>query len=300
MIFEDGGFLFSAIVGFVGVFVGASIFFSILRLFGVYAIVRERRSMVFILFGDVIGIIDEPGLHFLWFKLGPKALIVNLFGQVRDVDMRLDQVYLRSLPVNTEEGAPVGLGIWYEMFVSDPVNYLFKNTDPRGSLSANVSNSVVRCLSNMPLSEMLMSRHKMSQTVRTEVSPQSADWGFKLGSVYIRKVHFRDSGMIKQIQSKVVNRLRQVTSAIKQDGINQVNVISSTAEKKAAVEFAKAAAIRPRIVGEGLKNIMKDSDVATVLFEVLENQKLLQSQAGAILLPPNSGLLQTLLASRDK
>ena len=43
-----------------------------------------------------------------------------------------------------------------------------------------------------------------------------------------------------------MNRLRQVTSAIKQDGANQVSIITSTAERKAAVEFAKAAAIRPQ------------------------------------------------------
>ena len=48
--------------------------------------------------------------------------------------MRLDQEYLRSQPVNSEEGAPMGIGIWYEMFISDPVAYLFKNADPRGSL----------------------------------------------------------------------------------------------------------------------------------------------------------------------
>ena len=51
----------------------------------------------------------------------------------------------------------------------------------------------------------------MSQTVREEVSPKSHEWGYQLGSVYIRKVHFRDPEMIKQIESKVVNRLRQVT-----------------------------------------------------------------------------------------
>ena len=73
--------------------------------------------------------------------------------------MRLDQEYLRSQPVNSEEGAPMGIGIWYEMFISDPVAYLFKNADPRGSLAANVSNSTVRCLSNMPLAKMLDDRH---------------------------------------------------------------------------------------------------------------------------------------------
>jgi len=85
----------------------------------------------------------------------------------------------------------------------------------------------------------------MSQTVRTEVSLKSQEWGYKLGSVYIRKVHFRDKGMISQIEEKVVNRLRQVTSAIKQDGANQVNIIASKAEKEAATEFARAAAVHP-------------------------------------------------------
>ena len=57
--------------------------------------------------------------------------------------------------------------------------------------------------------------------------------------------------MIRQIEEKVVNRLRQVTSAIKQAGANQVSVITSSAEREAAIEFAKAAAIRPATLGAG-------------------------------------------------
>ena len=110
--------------------------------------------------------LDEPGLHFLPAKLGPTAFVVNFLGNCYVLDLRLDQEYLRSQPVNSEEGAPMGIGIWYEMWISDPVAYLFKNTDPRGSLRANVSNATVRCLSNMPLAEMLETRHQMSQTVR--------------------------------------------------------------------------------------------------------------------------------------
>src|SRR5512138_626006 len=173
----------------------------------------------------------------------------------------------------------MGIGIWYEMFISDPVAYLFKNTDPRGSLRANVSNTTVRCLSNMRLADMLETRHAMSGTVRTEVSPKSNDWGYMLGSVYIRKVHFRDAGMIRQIEEKVVNRLRQVTSAIRQDGANQVSIITSSADREAAIEFAKAAALRPRIVGEALHRIAQDSEVAQALFEVLEMQRVIEGEA---------------------
>jgi regulator of protease activity HflC (stomatin/prohibitin superfamily) len=191
----------------------------------------------------------------------------------------------------------MGIGIWYEMYICDPVAYLFKNADPQGSLAANVSNATVRCLSNMPLAKMLEDRHSMSQMVRAEVSEKSQEWGYKSGSVYIRKVHFRDAGMIRQIEEKVVNRLRQVTSAIKQDGANQVSIIASTAEKQAATEFAKAAAIHPQIVGKALEQISEDPEISDAVFQILENQKLLDSKAPITLVPKNASLLPELLAS---
>ncbi len=191
----------------------------------------------------------------------------------------------------------MGIGIWYEMFISDPVSYLFKNADPQGSLAANVSNAVVRTLSNMPLADMLETRHGMSQAVRAEVSPKSDEWGYKLGSVYIRKVHLRDAGMIRQIEEKVVNRLRQVTSAIRQDGANQVSIITSTAERQAAIEFARANAMRPMIVGAALQEISEDPEVANAMFEILETEKILEGKAGLTLLPQNGNLLAQLVAA---
>ncbi len=284
---------------FFGAFVAVPLFFAFARMFGIYAIVRERRCHVYVLFGKVLAKIEEPGLYFLWPLIGWKALIVNWLGTCYVLDMRLDQVYLRSAPVNSEEGAPMGIGIWYEMYISDPVSYLFKNTDPRGSLAANVGNSTVRCLSNLPLANMMVNRHGMSRTVRDEVSPKSHEWGYRLGSVYIRKVHFRDLEMIRQIESKVVNRLRQVTSAIKQDGANQVSIITSTADRKAAIEFAKASAIRPQLVGESLQKICRDPETSEALFTILETQKLLDGKSKLTLVPPKSGLLTELMASRD-
>ena len=285
-------FLLAAAVTFVGCSIAVPVILTIGRIIGLYAIVQERRSQVYMLFGKVVGILDEPGLHFLPAKLGPAAFLVNWLGKCNIVDLRLDQIYLRSQAVNSEEGAPMGIGIWYEMFVSDPVSFLFKNTDPRGSLSANVSNSTVRCLSNLPLAKMLVNRHIMSDTVRNEVTPKSHEWGYKLGSVYIRKVHFRDAMMIKQIESKVVNRLR----------VNQVSVITSIAEKTAAVELAKAAAVRPEIVGNALRDISADPDVAQAVFDVLEAQKIINGKATVTLMPASSsgGILTDLLAAQPQ
>jgi regulator of protease activity HflC (stomatin/prohibitin superfamily) len=287
----------TAFATFVLSFALVPLLLGLLRMFGLYTVVEEGRCHVYVLFGRVVATINDPGLHILLFKLGLKAPIVRWMGKLYVLDMRIDQQYLRSQPVNSEEGAPMGIGIWYEMFVSDPVSFLFKNADPRGSLAANVSNSTVRCLSNMKLADMLQNRHAMSQTVRSEVSPQSHEWGYKLGSVYIRKVHFRDTQMIQQIEEKVVNRLRQVTSSIKQDGANQVSIITSTAERQAAVEFAKAAATRPRIVGEALNQVAADPDVEAAMFEILEIQKIVESKARVTLIPERSGILPELMAT---
>ncbi len=285
---------------FFAMFFVVPIFLGLVRFTGFYTVVEEKRCHVYVLFGKVIAVLDQPGFNFLWLKMGLNAFIVNWLGRCYVLDMRLDQQYLRSQAVNSEEGAPMGIGIWYEMFISDPVAYLFKNTDPQGSLAANVSNATVRCLSNMPLADMLQTRHHMSQTVRAEVSPKSNEWGYKLGSIYIRKVHFRDVQMIKQIEAKVVNRLRQVTSAIKQDGANRVSIITSTADRQAAAEFARANAIRPMIVGAALKKIGQDPVVSKAMFEVLEAEKIIGSKANIVLVPEKSELLTQLLAAAPK
>ena len=288
--FSDWTTPFIIILGCIFTMVATVVFRWIMRLLGVYTIVHERQAVVYVLFGNVVGVLNEPGIHFLWAKFGFRALFVHWLGKRFKVDLRLDQQYLRSQPVNSEEGAPMGVGLWYEMYINDPVAYIFRNTDPRGSLAANVGNSTVRCLSNMPLDSMMVSRHKMSRTVRGEVSEKSQEWGYKLGSCYIRKVHFRDHQMIWQIQNKVVNRLRQVTSAIMQEGANQVSIITNTAEKEAAVDFGKAAAIRPCIVGEMLNTISRDPDVCAALFEILEINRIVSNKIPINMLSNNMQL----------
>ena len=291
-------FMIAVGVAFFGCFILVPLALQVAKLFCLYAVVRERQCLVYELFGKVRWTPDEPGLNFPWTHMGPFAALVPFFGRRYEVDVRLDQTYLRSQPVNSEEGAPMGIGVWYEMFVSDPISFLYKNADPRGSLRANVSNATVRCLSNMKLERLLEERHAMSQTVREEVSQRSQEWGYKTGSVYVRKVHFRDERMIAQIEQKVVNRLRQVTGAIQQDGHNRVNVIRSAAERQAAGEFAKAAAMRPNIVGAALAKVARDKAMCDAMFDVLEVQQLLQSsELQVTLIPKEAGILAQLQAA---
>ena len=267
--------------------------------FGLYTVVQEREAQVFTLFGKVIGTIDEPGLRFPVARFGPRALFLPFFGKRYKVPTTLRQHYLRGQMVNSEEGTPMGVGIWYEMQVSNPVSYLFTNANPDGSLQANVASSTVSTLSNLEMEKMLEDRHSLSRTVRSAVSPLSEKWGYRLGSVYIRKVAFTDRHMVDNITEKVVKRLVQVTSAMKQDGENRVGLIKSETAKKVSQKLAEAAAARPRVVGRTLNEIgRRDTEILETVLEVMETEKLLASGASVELLPEGATFVAA-LAGKD-
>ncbi|TWU65021.1 MULTISPECIES: SPFH domain-containing protein [Crateriforma] len=281
-------YMFAFVVGLVFV----PFLLGLARTFGIYTCVNECEAQVFTLFGKVVGTIDIAGLHFPIAYFGPKALLIPFFGKKYVVSTALRQHYLRSQMVNSEEGTPMGVGIWYEMQVKDPVAFLFTNANPDGSLQANVTSSTISTLSNLEMEKMLEDRHSLSRTVRQTVSPLSEKWGYRLGSVYIRKVEFTDAQMVDNITDKVVKRLVQVTSAMKQDGENRVGLIRSETAFKVSQKLAEASAARPNIVGNKLNEIAKeDQEILSTLLEVMEIDALLESQASVDILPTTSNLL---------
>jgi regulator of protease activity HflC (stomatin/prohibitin superfamily) len=259
---------------------------------GVYTIVQECQAQVYTLFGKVVGTIDEAGLRSPLARFGPRALLILFFGKRYLVSTALRQHYLRSQMVNSEEGTPMGVGIWYEMQVNDPVDYLFRNTNPEGSLQANVASATVSVLSNLEMEQMLEDRHSLSRTVRTTVSPLSEKWGYRLGSVYIRKVAFTDRQMVTNITDKVVKRLVQVTSAMKQDGENRVGLIKSETAYKVSQQLAEASSTRPAVVGKALNEIGRDDpEILQSVMEVMETEKLVESGAAVEWLPAGANYL---------
>ena len=285
-------FLIAFAFGLVLPFLVAPVLVMLGRTFQLWRTLPERTVLVYTLFGKVIGQVEEPGLFFPILHFGPRALLLPFFGQTYPVSIRIFQAYLRNQLVNSEEGAPMGVGIWFEALVDDPKAYLFQNSDPLGSLKANVATAVVKQLSNLKLEVLLENRDALSQKVREEVSPTSARWGFHLGSTYIRKVAFRDKGMIIEIQRKVVNRLRQVTAAMKQAGENEVALIHSSADMKAAQRLGESQAVRPMVIGKTLAEIQRNPEVAEALFQLLDLQASLRSTGKIIVAPGGAtGLL---------
>lgn len=280
------------VIAFIGGIMLIPFLLGISKSFGLYTIVKEREAQVFTLFGKVIGTIDEAGLHFPLAEFGLKALLIPLFGRKQSVSTSLFQHYLRNLMVNSEEGTPMGVGIWYEMRVVNPVDYLYINSNPEGSLQANVASSTISTLSNLEMEKMLEDRHALSRNVRKTVSPLSEKWGYCLGSVYIRKVAFTDMQMVHNITEKVVKRLVQVTSAMKQDGENRVGLIQSQTAYKVSSKMAEAASKRPEVVGQVLNDIGSDDpEILNSVLDIMETEKLLESHAKVDVVPKSASYM---------
>lgn len=98
--------------------------------------------------------------------------------------------------------------------------------------------------------------------------------------------------MVQNITEKVVKRLVQVTSAMKQDGENRVGLIKSETAFKVSQKMAEAAAARPDVVGKALNEIAEqDPEILDTVLEVMEVDNLLASGATIDILPTGCNVL---------
>ncbi len=98
--------------------------------------------------------------------------------------------------------------------------------------------------------------------------------------------------MVTNITDKVVKRLVQVTSAMKQDGENRVGLIRSETANKVSQKMAEAAARRPDVVGGAMNEIArKDPEIMNAVLEVMETNQYLESNAEINVIPENASVL---------
>ena len=74
-------FLIAVVATLVACTIGIPLIFAVTRALGFYTFVNERQCKVYMLFGKVLGVLDEPGLHILPAKLGFSAFLVTWLGK---------------------------------------------------------------------------------------------------------------------------------------------------------------------------------------------------------------------------
>ena len=57
--------------------------------------------------------------------------------------------------------------------------------------------------------------------------------------------------------------------------------------------------MRPKIVGEALREISKDADIGRSIFAILETQSIVEGQADLVLVPHGSDMTPAILAAES-
>jgi hypothetical protein len=79
---------------------------------------------------------------------------------------------------------------------------------------------------------------------------------------------------------------------MKQDGENRVGLIRSETANKVSQKMAEAEATRPAVVGRALNVVARhDPEILEAVMEVMETDKLLESNAAIDILPSGAQLL---------
>ena len=116
-----------ALGAFLASFIAFPILLGVLRFLGAYDLVPERHAHVYVLFGQVLAVLDEPGIYCLWTRIGLKALILRLLGKRHVVDpWAVLSDFGRKARYALEEGATHvnRLGDTRNVIVRDPVPVL--------------------------------------------------------------------------------------------------------------------------------------------------------------------------------
>ena len=140
-----GGFFQTAFVAFIVMFVSCRSSSPSCRAFGLYAVVEERTCRVYVLFGKVIGVLGEPGLHYPADYARAGGVHRELLRQV----LRARPAARPGIPAQPAGQQRGRRADGHRHLVRDVRSatrwrILFNNMDPRGSLRANISNATVR------------------------------------------------------------------------------------------------------------------------------------------------------------
>ena len=109
-------FFVTAIGAFFGWLIGIPVLLAFCRLFGLYAVVEEGTCHVYVLFGRVLGTLDEAGFYFLPLKIGDEVRgVVGVWRDAVPILERLEGMR-REIVIVTLSAALIAAGLLFLVF----------------------------------------------------------------------------------------------------------------------------------------------------------------------------------------
>ncbi len=193
-------------------FIGASVLAAVIRQ------VNQYEKGVFFTIGKFTGI-KEPG----W------RIVIPIFQSMRKVDMRTKAVDVPEQKAITKDNIAVGVNAVIYYRVADAAKAILEVEDFIYAMSQLAQTTMRNAVGEVELDELLSSRDKISERIRTVVDVASDPWGIK-----VMNVELKDIALPQDME-------RTIAKQAEAEREKRAVIIRAEGEVVAAENMAKAA-----------------------------------------------------------
>lgn len=213
--------------------------------------INQYERGVMFTFGKFTGI-KEPG----W------RLVIPIFQQMRKVDMRVKAVDVPEQKAITKDNISVGVNAVIYYRVADAGNAILEVENYIYAMSQLAQTTMRNVVGQVELDELLASRDKISDRIRTIVDEASDPWGVKVSNVELKDVSL-PADMERTIAKQAEAERERRAVIIRAEG----EVIAAENMAKAAATLAQAPGALHLRTLQSLNDISSDQS-NTVVFAI--------------------------------
>lgn len=239
-------------------FIGISVLISIIRQ------VNQYERGVFFTIGKYTGI-KEPG----W------RIVIPVFQSMRKVDMRTKAVDVPEQKAITKDNISVGVNAVIYYRVSDAAKAILEVEDFIYAMSQLAQTTMRNAVGEVELDELLSSRDKISERIRSVVDVASDPWGIKVMNVELKDIALPQD-MERTIAKQAEAEREKRAVIIRAEG----EVISAENMAKAAHTLAAAPGALHLRTLQSINDISSDQSNTIVFAMPLEVLRALEKIKG--------------------
>ena len=231
--------------------------------------------MIFIIFAIFLAIVlasvkilkeYERGVIFFlgrfWKVKGPGVVLVVPYIQVMErISLRTLVLDVPSQDLITSDNVSVRVNAVVYYHVSDPKLAVIKVDDFHEATSQLAQTTLRSALGAHELDQILSSRDKLNQQIRSILDEQTDAWGIKVSSVEIKDI---------ELDKSMVNALAEQAKAERE---RRAKIIIAEAEQQASAKLVEAA------------NTLGQNDTSIILRYLQSLTQISQNQGNTIVLP---------------
>lgn len=215
--------------------------------------VEDEEAVLITRFGKLDRTLKSPGL-----LVFPSMLLPWM--QARRVSLQRDFREISGVHINDARGTTVGVDLWVEFRIVDPVRATFQVADWDRAMQNLISHTASAVLGDREFKQILGDRTELGTSIKRLTESETARWGIAIERVFIRDVKLLPEVSRLMLQT-IAAQLERARADVDQAGRLAVAQLEADTSVRVAALIAEAKGQYPQAVGRAFEALKKQPAV---------------------------------------